>query len=94
MGAAASNASYLVMQLIKVKIPSCHTIMEPVDTLRRPYNSMACMAAYPPQGSQQADVLLAVGARFSDRVPTNAGKFAKDSKIIHIDIDPAEINKM
>ena len=36
---------------------------------------------------------LAVGARFSDRVATNAGKFAVGSTIIHIDIDPAEINK-
>ncbi len=41
----------------------------------------------------EADVLLAIGARFSDRVATNPEKFAKYAKIIHVDIDAAEINK-
>ncbi len=41
----------------------------------------------------EADVLLAIGARFSDRVATNPEKFAKHAKIIHVDIDAAEINK-
>ena len=39
------------------------------------------------------DVLLAVGARFDDRVTGEVAKFAPDAKIIHIDIDPAEIGK-
>jgi acetolactate synthase-1/2/3 large subunit len=39
------------------------------------------------------DLLIAIGARFSDRVTGNAKSFAKNAKIIHIDIDPAEINK-
>ena len=34
-----------------------------------------------------------VGARFSDRVTGNASKFAKNAKILQLDIDPAEINK-
>jgi acetolactate synthase-1/2/3 large subunit len=42
---------------------------------------------------QKADLLIALGTRFSDRVTSSAEKFAKDAKIIHIDIDPAEINK-
>ena len=41
----------------------------------------------------KCDLLIAIGARFSDRVTGNAKKFAKEAKIIHIDIDPAEINK-
>ena len=41
----------------------------------------------------EADLLVVVGARFSDRVTGNAKKFAKNAKIIQIDIDPAEINK-
>ncbi len=41
----------------------------------------------------ECDLLVVVGARFSDRVTGNAKKFAKDAKIIQIDIDPAEINK-
>ena len=40
-----------------------------------------------------ADVILAVGARFDDRVTNNTAKFCPDAKIIHIDIDPASISK-
>lgn len=42
---------------------------------------------------QEADVLLAIGTRFSDRTTGNIETFCKDAKIIHIDIDPSEINK-
>lgn len=41
----------------------------------------------------EADLLIAVGARFSDRVISNVKKFAPNAAIMHIDIDPAEINK-
>ena len=44
-------------------------------------------------GITEADLLIVVGARFSDRVTGNASKFAKNAKILQIDIDPAEINK-
>jgi len=44
-------------------------------------------------GITQCDLLIAIGTRFSDRVVGNAKHFAKKAKIIHIDIDPAEINK-
>jgi len=40
-----------------------------------------------------SDVLIAIGTRFDDRVTGNLKSFAKNSKIIHIDIDPAEIGK-
>lgn len=40
------------------------------------------------------DLLLAIGCRFSDRVIGEAAKFAKNAKIIQIDIDPTEVNKM
>jgi acetolactate synthase-1/2/3 large subunit len=42
---------------------------------------------------QEADVILAVGMRFDDRVTGKLSEFALNSKIIHIDIDPAELNK-
>ncbi|MDR1929233.1 MAG: biosynthetic-type acetolactate synthase large subunit [Treponema sp.] len=42
---------------------------------------------------QKADLLIAAGARFSDRVTSRADHFARKAKILHIDIDPAEINK-
>jgi acetolactate synthase-1/2/3 large subunit len=41
----------------------------------------------------KADLIIALGARFSDRVVSNASRFAKGAQILHIDIDPAEINK-
>ncbi len=44
-------------------------------------------------GVQKCDLLIAVGARFSDRVTGNTDNFAKGAKLIHIDVDPAEINK-
>jgi acetolactate synthase-1/2/3 large subunit len=42
---------------------------------------------------QNSDLLIAIGARFSDRVTSSVERFARNAKIIHIDIDPAEINK-
>ena len=44
-------------------------------------------------GVSECDLLIALGARFSDRVTGNPKKFAEGAKIVHIDIDPAEINK-
>ena len=41
----------------------------------------------------EADLILAVGARFSDRATGNVSKYAKKAKIIHIDIDRAEVDK-
>lgn len=42
----------------------------------------------------QADVIIAVGMRFDDRVTGDLSRYAKQAKIIHIDIDPAELNKI
>ena len=44
-------------------------------------------------GVSECDLLVALGARFSDRVVGNASKFASNAKVLHIDIDAAEINK-
>lgn len=41
----------------------------------------------------ECDLLIAIGSRFSDRVICKASTFAKNAKIVHIDIDPAEIGK-
>lgn len=42
----------------------------------------------------EADLLLALGVRFDDRVTGKVSEFAKHGKIVHIDIDPSEINKI
>ncbi|MBD5406804.1 MAG: biosynthetic-type acetolactate synthase large subunit [Treponema sp.] len=41
----------------------------------------------------ESDLIIAIGARFSDRVYGDASRFAEHATIIHIDVDPAEINK-
>jgi acetolactate synthase-1/2/3 large subunit len=41
----------------------------------------------------EADVLIAIGARFDDRVTSDVAKFCPDAKIIHIDVDPSSISK-
>ena len=97
-GVVSSGASSSVTELIqKSQIPSCHTIMgtgvlnygEPLNLgLIGMHGNVSSSRAV-----EKADLLLAVGMRFSDRVATNAGKFARHPKIVHIDIDPAEINK-
>ena len=50
--------------------------------------------AYANFGVTQCDLLIAVGARFDDRVTGRLSGFAPDAKIIHVDIDPAEIAKI
>ena len=42
----------------------------------------------------EADLLLAFGVRFDDRATGNAGKFCPNAAIVHVDIDPSEINKI
>jgi acetolactate synthase-1/2/3 large subunit len=43
--------------------------------------------------TNECDVLIAIGMRFDDRVTGNLAKYAKQAKVVHLDIDPAEINK-
>ena len=43
--------------------------------------------------TNESDVIIAVGMRFDDRVTGNLATYAKQAKIIHLDIDPSEINK-
>jgi acetolactate synthase-1/2/3 large subunit len=45
------------------------------------------------KATQKTDLLLAIGARFSDRVTSKPDMFAKTARVIHFDIDPAEISK-
>lgn len=97
-GVVSSNAGTLVAQVLeKGSIPCCHTIM---GTGILSYDNPLNLGIIGMHGSvssawavQHADVLIAVGVRFSDRVATNVDTFAKEARIIHIDIDPTEINK-
>ena len=43
--------------------------------------------------TNECDVLIAIGMRFDDRVTGRLDKYAKQAKVIHLDIDPSEIDK-
>ena len=43
---------------------------------------------------QKSDLLISLGARFDDRVTGKISAFAPEAKIIHVDIDPAELGKV
>ncbi len=47
----------------------------------------------PNLNTNECDVLIAIGMRFDDRVTGNLATYAKQAKVIHFDIDPAEVNK-
>lgn len=97
-GVVSSNASDLALELVeKANIPSCHTLMSAgVIGYNNPLNLglLGMHGAYTTNRAvDDADVLIAIGTRFSDRVALDTSDFAKKATIIQIDIDLSEINK-
>ena len=97
-GAVISGASQEVARFAELAdAPVCDTLMGKgaFDGNSPRYTGMIGMHGTKTSnlGVSQCDLLIALGARFSDRVTGNPKKFAEDAKIIHIDIDAAEINK-
>ncbi|MCI6857807.1 MAG: biosynthetic-type acetolactate synthase large subunit [Eubacterium sp.] len=97
-GCTLSNASEQVREFVyRVDAPVCDTLMgKGVFSGEDPlYTGMLGMHGTKTSniGVSKADLLIAIGCRFSDRVYGNAKTFAKNAKIIQIDIDPAEVNK-
>lgn len=97
-GVIASGAEEEIKKLAeKLDCPVACTFMGigSYDTTAPEYTGMIGMHGTKASniGVNTSDVLIAVGVRFSDRVISDASKFAKGAKIIHIDIDPAEISK-
>lgn len=97
-GAVISGAQAEVREFAKkMDCPVCDTLMgkgafDGNDPL---YTGMIGMHGTKSSnfGVSECDLLIALGARFSDRVVGNAKKFASKAKILHIDVDAAEINK-
>ena len=97
-GAVISNSSEELAQFAKLMdCPVCDTLMgkgafDGHDPL---YTGMIGMHGTKTSnlGVSRCDLLIALGARFTDRVIGNADMFASNARILHIDIDPAEINK-
>lgn len=97
-GAVISGASdELKIFAEKVDAPVCDTLMGKgaFDSTHRLYTGMIGMHGTKTSnlGVSECDLLITLGARFSDRVIGNASTFAKKAKILQVDIDAAEINK-
>ena len=97
-GVVASEAGDELRELInKAEIPATYTIMAAgVLGYKEPLNlGMIGMHGLltTNMAIDNADLVLAIGTRFSDRVALNPGKFAKKAKIVHIDIDMSEVHK-
>lgn len=97
-GVITSGASQELKTFVElVDAPVCDTLMGKgsyPNTCPR-YTGMIGMHGTKPTnfGVSQCDLLIVIGARFSDRVTGNTKTFASQAKIIHIDIDEAEIDK-
>ncbi len=97
-GAIISGASAEIKEFAeKIDAPVTDTLMGKgaFDGTRPRYTGMLGMHGTKTSnfGVSRCDLLIVIGARFSDRVTGDTGTFAKNAKIIHIDIDAAEINK-
>ena len=97
-GVISSEASEALEKLIHLAdIPACHSMMG-IGALKcdDPLNlGMIGMHGWVSAGRavDKADLLIALGTRFSDRVATKMGDFATDAKIVQVDVDAAEVNK-
>ena len=97
-GAITSGACNEVREFAKkLDAPVCDTLMGKgaFDNRDEMYTGMIGMHGTKTSnlGVSECDLLIALGARFSDRVVGNVKKFASKAKILQIDIDAAEINK-
>ena len=97
-GATIAGASAELKTFVDlIDAPVCDTLMGKgaFDGTSSRYTGMIGMHGTKASnfGVNKADLLIVVGARFSDRVIGNAAKFATGAKILHIDVDAAEINK-
>ncbi len=98
-GVINANATYEVRDLVhKTGIPAVETFMAR-GTLR--YDDEYLISMLGMHGSYAAnmamsetDLVIALGARFDDRVTGKLSEFAKHARVIHVDIDPASISKL
>ena len=97
-GVTVSGAQALLAELAeKTQTPVITTLL---GTSSFPRTHPLCLGmsgmhgeAYANNAVQKADLIIAIGMRFSDRVTGKVGAFARGAQVIHIDVDPAEIGK-
>jgi acetolactate synthase-1/2/3 large subunit len=97
-GAVISGASEELKKFVTaLDAPVCDTLMGKgaFDGTDDHYTGMLGMHGTKTSnlGVSECDLLIALGVRFSDRILGDASRFARQAKILQIDIDPAEINK-
>lgn len=98
-GGVKSSDSEEILEKFAYKIdtPVLNTLMGLGNIDRKKELSLGMVGMHGSRESNLAlsnsDLVIAIGARFSDRVISKSSEFAKNAKVIHIDIDPSEISK-
>ena len=97
-GVIRSNAFKIIQELAKLfQIPVTTTLMGKSSYNENDHLSLGMLGmhgtAYANFAVSECDLLIAIGARFDDRVTGKLDEFACDAEVIHVDIDPAEIAK-
>ena len=97
-GVILSNAEKEFKTFVeKAGIPSAWTIMGLSALESDHYLNVGMLGMHgnyaPNKLTNECDVLIAVGMRFDDRVTGNLSKYAKQAQVIHLEIDPAEVDK-
>ena len=80
------NIPVVTTLMARGAIPDSHELNLGMPGMHGNYTAVMAM--------QEADLLIALGSRFDDRVTGRLDSFAPDAKVIHVDIDPAELGKI
>jgi acetolactate synthase I/II/III large subunit len=84
--AEAANVPVVTTLMARGAFPDDHPLSLGMPGMHGTYTATTAI--------QRSDVLIAIGARFDDRVTGDAAYFAPNAKVIHVDVDPAEIGKV
>jgi acetolactate synthase-1/2/3 large subunit len=84
--AELTGISVVTTLMARGAFPDSHPLCLGMPGMHGNYTAITAM--------QQSDLLIALGSRFDDRVTGKVGAFAPDAKIIHVDVDPAELGKV
>jgi acetolactate synthase-1/2/3 large subunit len=84
--AEVANLPTVTTLMARGAIPDSHPLALGMPGMHGNYTAIMAM--------QRADLLIAIGARFDDRVTGKVDAFAPDAKVVHVDVDPAEISKV
>ncbi len=84
--AELANLPTVTTLMARGAIPDSHPLALGMPGMHGNYTAITAM--------QKADLLIAVGARFDDRVTGHVASFAPSAKVVHVDVDPAEIGKV